>query len=69
MIRFIGLFDITRDDNLQFTVTRKHTPVSTVTSSGQSQSYVTTDGQSTICLGVKHPSGAYDYIFITVRQL
>jgi hypothetical protein len=25
--------------------------------------YVTTDGQS-VCLGVKHPSGAYDQIYI-----
>jgi hypothetical protein len=32
------------------------------------QSYVTTDGQS-VTLGVKRPSGAYDQIFITVRQL
>jgi hypothetical protein len=27
-----------------------------------------TDGQS-VCLGIKHPSGAYDQIFINVRQL
>jgi hypothetical protein len=26
------------------------------------ESYVTTDGQS-VCLGIKHPSGAYDQIF------
>jgi hypothetical protein len=31
-------------------------------------SYVMTDGQSA-CLGVKHPSGAQDQIFVTVRQL
>jgi hypothetical protein len=36
------------------------------------QSCVTTDGQSvsrSVCRRFKHPSGAYDQIFITVRQL
>jgi hypothetical protein len=32
-----------------------------------SLSYITTDGQSA-SLVIKHPSGAYDQIFITVRQ-
>jgi hypothetical protein len=35
----------------------------------ESESYVTTDGQSPVCLGIEHPSGAYDQIFITVGQL
>jgi hypothetical protein len=35
--------------------------------SSSSESYIMTDGQSA-CLGIKHPSGAYDQIFITVRQ-
>jgi hypothetical protein len=35
----------------------------------ESESYITTDGQSPICVGVKNPSGAYDQIFITVREL
>jgi hypothetical protein len=35
----------------------------------ESESYVTTDGQSASLLGIKHPSGTYDHIFITVRQL
>jgi hypothetical protein len=37
----------------------------------QSQSYVTTNGSvgQSLCLGIKHPSGAYDQIFITIRQL
>jgi hypothetical protein len=35
----------------------------------KSESYVTTDGQSASLFGIKHPSGAYDQIFITVRQL
>jgi hypothetical protein len=39
------------------------------TSESESESYTTTDCQSTICLGIKHPSGAYEQIFITVRQL
>jgi hypothetical protein len=46
--------------------------ISWIQSQIQSQSYVTTDGQSvsrSFCLGDKHPSGAYDQIFITVRQL
>jgi hypothetical protein len=34
--------------------------------SSQSQNY--TDRRS-VCLGIKHSSGAYDQIFITVRQL
>jgi hypothetical protein len=33
----------------------------------ESEPYVTTDGS--VGLGIKHPSGAYDRIFITVRQL
>jgi hypothetical protein len=33
----------------------------------QSQNYVTNDGQSASRLGIKHPSGAYDQIFISVR--
>jgi hypothetical protein len=48
--------------------------------SRQSQSHVTTDTLSvclilrptvsrSVCLGIKPPSGAYDQIFITVRQL
>jgi hypothetical protein len=32
----------------------------------ESESYITTDGQS-VCLGIKHPSRAYNQIFITVR--
>jgi hypothetical protein len=35
----------------------------------ESESYVTTDGQWPVSLGIKHPSGAYDQIFITARQL
>jgi hypothetical protein len=37
--------------------------------SSRSQSHVTTDGQSASLSCNKHPSGAYDHIFITVRQL
>jgi hypothetical protein len=35
----------------------------------KSQSHFTTYGQSLVCLGIKHPSGTYDKIFITLRQL
>jgi hypothetical protein len=38
-------------------------------SQSQSQSNVTTDGKSASLSWNKHPSGAYDQIFITVRQL
>jgi hypothetical protein len=38
-------------------------------SESESEFYVTTDGQWPFCLGIKHPSGDYDQIFITVRQL
>jgi hypothetical protein len=44
-------------------------PDSISRSVSQSQSYVTTDGQSASRSGIKHPSGAYDQIFITVRHL
>jgi hypothetical protein len=37
--------------------------------SSQSQSYITTNGHSAVYLGVKHPSGVQDQIFITVRKL
>jgi hypothetical protein len=33
------------------------------------QSYVTNNGQWPVCLGIKHPSGAYDQISSTVRKL
>jgi hypothetical protein len=41
-------------------------------SESEPESYVTTDGQSvsrSVCLGIKHPAGAYVQIFITVRLL
>jgi hypothetical protein len=39
-----------------------------IASQNQSQSYITTDGRS-VSLEIKHPSWAYDQIFITVKQL
>jgi hypothetical protein len=39
------------------------------TTMSESESRVTTDGHLAVCLGIKHPSRAYNQIFITVKQL
>jgi hypothetical protein len=44
-------------------------PICSTPSVSQSQSYVTTDGQSARLSSCQAPSGAYDQICITVRQL
>jgi hypothetical protein len=38
-------------------------------SESEPESYITTDGRRPVCFGINHSSGAYDQIFITVRQL
>jgi hypothetical protein len=50
-------------------VEAKDVKANPVETEGQSQSYATTVGQSvsrSVCLGIKHPFGAYDQISITV---
>jgi hypothetical protein len=47
---------------------RMTVPLWLTPSESETESYVTTEGRS-VCLGIKNPSGAYDQILITVRQL
>jgi hypothetical protein len=50
-------------------IIRPHLHTGLSHSGSESGSYITADGSRSVSLGIKHPSGAYDQIFITVRQV